>query len=300
MKKGFVLGVSLLLALPAGSAVAEILTVRVMAHVVQLDDPENVLGGQVSVGQTVQGSYTYETTAADRAPWDTTWGSYVQTPEQGHTNFVIGSHVFETDPASPDYWMYHVQVYGSPEAGNPDSITIASQNNKLLSNGATVSILTIDFSDFSGTALSSDQLPVGAPDLNSFGSRSIYISGSDPSLTNGWYNVMLEIDALEVAPALQLSPASSRFVRTQHINAAAFVKSTGVAISNLRGNINGAALPASYVDQCLQVSNNQNRGVISCPDIIPLLANGINNVEMTVDLPDGSSISADADWEIIE
>lgn len=300
MKKGFVLGISLLLALFAGSAAAESLTVRVTAHVVQVDDPENVLGGQASVGQVVQGSYTYETTATDQAPWDNTWGSYVQTPEQGRTSIAIGSHVFETDPASRDYWMYHVQVYGSPDAGNPDSITIASQNNKPLSNGATVSTLSIDFSDFSGTALSSDELPTGAPDLASFASRSIYISGSDPSSVNGWYNLALEIDAVEVAPALQLSPSGSRFVRAQRVDAAVLVKTTGVAIGNLRGSINGAALPASYVDQCRQVSNTQNRGVISCPDIIPFLANGANNVQFTVDLPDGSSISAAADWEIIE
>lgn len=298
MKKGL-LAVPLLLALSAGPAVAEILTVNVTAHVVQVDDPGNILGGQISVGQVAQGSYRYETTVPDNASWSNEWGSYVQTREQGGTSITVGPHIFETDSAAQGYWMYHVQVYGSLDPSMPDSVTIASQNNKPLADGSSVSYLSIDFTDVSGAALDTDQLPAGALNLANFASRTINISGSDPTYMNSWY-VTLEIDSVEAAHVLQISPTQSSFVRAQHIDPAVLLKAAGVQISNLRGSINGVPLPGSYVAQCATAPNGQNRAAISCPNIVPLLTNGANHVELTVDLPNGAPVSSTVEWEVVE
>lgn len=292
MKKGFVLGVSLLLAFSSFSATAEILTVNVRAQVVEVNDPDNILGGQVSVGQAASGSYRYETTVPDQFS-DPEYGQYLQNPQQGRTSIVVGPFTFESDPASSN-WQYEVRT---SDSYYQDYFWVTSGANKPLANGAGVSMLNIEFSNYSGTS-NSGGLLTSAPNLVDFPHHAILISGYSPY--GSWYTLSLWIDAVEVAPALQVSPASSALVRSQRIDPAVLSTNSN-PLSNLRGNINGAPLPASYLDQC-QVTppNSQNRAGLSCPDIVPLLTGGANHVEWSVDLSDGSTVGAAVDWEMIE
>src|SRR5687767_11277669 len=59
------IGATLLAAATAPSA-AQLLTVEVRARVTDVYDSSNVLGGAVTVGQLVTGSYTYDVNAPDQ------------------------------------------------------------------------------------------------------------------------------------------------------------------------------------------------------------------------------------------
>ena len=297
MKKSLRLGLSLFLILLSGSAFAEILIVNVKAHVVSLDDPSNVFGGQISVGQYASGKYSYETTVPDQAPYDSTYGQYPQSAQQGHMIFGIGAYSFESDATSPN-WQFQAQVLGNVQWNYQDNFGVTSYANKSLPNGATVSTIDMELSDPSGVALNSDQLLTTAPDLSVFSGRTVYIYGAAADST--YWQMMLAIDSVEVAPVAEISPANGSFVRSQHIDPAVLL-STSVQPSNLRGAINGTPLSTSYTDQCQAVpANSQNRGGVVCPNIIPMLISGSNHVELTFDLPDGSTTTGTVDWQVID
>ncbi len=287
----------LTLALAARPAPARVLRVNVAAHVTWVDDPGNVLGGQVSVGQTGEGTYAYETTAPDQDPGPID-GSYPQSPAQGSASLSVGPFNFASDPTSPG-WMYQVLVHAPWDAYYQDFIRITSGANQPLANGASVATLDIEFSDFSGAALSSDALPASAPDLASFPQSTVLVLGS--SATGAWYTLRLQIDSVAVADAgVTVSPSSSSFLRLQHVDPALLVEA-GDQIVGVQGSVNGVLLPPQYLGQCVQAPPNaQSRPAIVCPDINQFLFPGANRVEWRAEMIDGSTRTTSVDWEMIQ
>src|SRR2546423_746282 len=176
-----------LLAFGAGPASAGILKINVNAHVTSVDDPYNVLGGQVSVGQEVTGSYGYETTVPNSQP-GMPEADYVQTPAQGSMSFSVGPFTFASDPLSPNWavggWWYWIAVReGSGFAvgyGFEDYVRLFSQANQPFGNGMSV-YMSVNFTDPSNMGLNSDALPAGALDLTRFTTRQVNISGNSPN-----------------------------------------------------------------------------------------------------------------------
>jgi len=300
-----------LLALGANPVAAELLSVNITARVVFLDDPGNVLGGQISIGQFAKGKYRYETTVPNYwAPYqvENLWGEYAQDRTQGLLSFTVGSFTFESDPTSwnwatqmPNNVSFRIQVRGTTFSYQNHQVyfQLFSQLNKPLASGASVGGLNLYLSDMSGMALSSGDLPTTALNVASFADRQAFIWGQTAA-GDAWYSVGLQIDSMAVAPALQVSPANSSFVRPQRIDPAVLLMGSS-QISGLRASVNGAPLPTEYLGQCqIAPPNAQNRPAMTCPNIVPLLPSGPNHVEWNADLTDGSTATSAADWEVID
>lgn len=282
-----------------GAARADVLTLGIGAHVESVYDPDNVLGGQVTVGQTISGRVSYETGVPDQNPDDPTVGSYPQTPQQGRMSFTVGGLTFESDGASPG-WSFSMGVLIPPP---PPYTAIwysyfvgSSMGNKPLPNGASVTWMYFNFhADWQ--VLWTDAMLTTAPDLNAFTDRTGQLGGQ--SQTGGYYYVQFRIDSAEVLPTLLVSPSDGRFFRTQQVGAAAIgLNSPFVA---LRGSVNGTPLPADYIQQCRAApANSQSRPGMVCPDIVPFLLGGHNRVEWSADFGDGTTATRAVDWEVIE
>jgi hypothetical protein len=293
-----VLGVSLWVALSAVPAGAEILTVHAAAHVTYIDDPGNALEGQIAIGQTAQGTYSYETTVPDPIFWDVRSGIYPQTAQQSRSRVTIGSLNFTSDDTSLQY-MYQVTVLVHYSFWDPDSVLINSSSNKPLQNGSAVDNLAFYFWNPIGVGLYSDALLTAAPNPYFLPVQQINITGRTMAGTP--YTLTLAIDSAYAAPSLEASPASSRFVLSQHIEPAVIMKGGSGPISNLRGTVNGAPLPSSYLSQCVEApSNSQGRVAMSCPDIVPFLIDANNHVEWSLDLPDTFTAVIAVDYEAIQ
>ena len=111
----------------------------------------------------------------------------------------------------------------------------------------------------------------------------------------------LEIDSVEVPElAVVVSPASSSFIRQQHIEPVLLLQ-PGMQFTAVEGSVNGFPLPWYYLSQCYPAPpNSQGRPAIACPDINWLLTGGTNHVVWRVDLMDGSASTKSVDWEMIE
>ncbi|MFL5308960.1 MAG: hypothetical protein ACJ79H_00765 [Myxococcales bacterium] len=295
-KLGLLSGV-LSVVLASHPAAARVLTVKLTAHVTWVDDPANVLGGQAFVGQSGEGTYGYETTAPDQDPGPID-GSYPQSPSQGSASLTVGPFTFASDSTSPG-WMYRALVHAPLDPYYQDFLRLTSIANQPLANGASVATLEIEFSDFSGAALSSDALLATAPDLASFPQSTVFVAGS--SATGNWYTIRLQIDSAVVAgPELAVSPSSSSFVRLQHVDPALFM-GAGSQIVAVQGSVNGVPLPAQYLGQCaFAPPNAQNRPAIVCPDINQFLFPGANRVAWRAELIGGSTLTGSVDWEMIQ
>jgi hypothetical protein len=298
MKIGlYLLSGALLLALNVNLAWSKVLTVNITASVITLDDPGNALNGQVAIGQAVNGAYRYETTVPDQNP-DPQYGEYPQSPAQGSVSFSAGALVFASDSAAPN-WMYRVFVHGAYDAYYQDYFRVSSQANKPLMNGASVQNLDIDFSDYTGAALSSDVLFTAAPDLGKFPDHRVSISGFSAAGT--FYKVVLQINSAEtVQDRLVISPSSGSFIRPQHIDPALLLQS-GSQVSGVQASVNGIPLSPGYLQQC-QVAppNTQGRPALYCPDINSFLPPGNAHLEWRLQLLDGSTLTNTVDWEMIQ
>jgi len=140
---------------------ATIITINLTAEVTQVDDISGLLEGNVNVGDTITGSYTYDSTTPDSNPSETV-GDYRYFSAPYGVTLSAGGFVFKTDPSS---------VYFCVEVGNNhlyqtwDHYLFRSYNNLTLSNGVLVDVIDWQLYDDSGTALLSDELPTTPPIL---------------------------------------------------------------------------------------------------------------------------------------
>jgi hypothetical protein len=273
---------------------AEILTFEVSAHVDFVYDMDNSLNGQVVIGQAVKGTYSYDTSVLDENPSPES-GAYPQSAQQGRVSFPIGSMLFESDPSAAN-WMFHVGASMSTEWGLPSVFQFFNEGIKPLSNGLNVAFVGVSFFSYGLNGVDSEAILTQAPDVSRFQDRRVHISGTNQN--GNWYSVSLLIDSVRVLPSLVTSPSHSTFIRQQTISPALIGVSPIGSVSAL---INGVPVSNTYTQQC-QISpmSLQGRSAITCPDIVPLLAVGNNQVEWLVNFADGSTATTAVDWQVLE
>ncbi len=288
---------ALLFGIYVAPASAVPLTVYINAHVAMVSDTAGLLGGQLAVGQTATGKYTYETSVPDQEP-DPMYGVYSEGISQALTQISAGPLVFASDAASPN-WNYTVTVHPSYTPGSAWSdLWINSNGNRPLPNGATVDFIQISLVDHYGHAPSSEYLPTSAPDLQAYSEKSVTVIGSSVA---GSYTVVFEIDSVTtVAPdALIVLPASGSSLQVQHFDAALLV-SQGKQISSMQATVNGTPVQLTYPGTCtLAPPNSQSRPAILCPNVTTQLQSGPNHVQWQIQLSDGTQAETSVDWEEI-
>ena len=124
--------VFVILALSANSLRATIITINLTAEIAEVDDLGGLLEGNVNVGDTITGSYTYDSTTSDSNPLETVGDYWHFSPPYG-INLSAGGFVFETDP---DNVNFLVEICNN-HLGD-DNYLLLSYNNLPLSNGVLV------------------------------------------------------------------------------------------------------------------------------------------------------------------
>ncbi len=140
---------------------ATLVTIYIEGVVDSVHDYGNYLEGKVNVGDPITGYYTYDTATPDTNPSE--WiGDYWHYSPPAGILLTTGGFEFETDPG-------HVQFLLSVgNAGGPysmDNYLVRSYGNLPLSNGVALSTISWQLDDSTGTALDSDAIPMGPPDL---------------------------------------------------------------------------------------------------------------------------------------
>ena len=155
----------------AEPAKAALITIAIEATVDYVRDEYNYLEGQISPGDIITGTYTYESTTVDTNP-SSSVGMYEHDSYPCGIRLTVGGFVFQTDPDS--IWFV-VEIandhpWFEPDI-NRDNYLVGSYNNLPLSNGTPVSSISWQLDDPAGNALSSTDLPTTAPVLSDWQSE---------------------------------------------------------------------------------------------------------------------------------
>jgi len=151
--------VFVILALSCNSLRATIITIELTAEIAEVDDISGLLEGNVNVGDTITGSYTYDSAKPDSEPLET-GGAYDYLSAPYGITLSAGGFVFQTDPDNVDF---RIDILNN-HLGQ-DGYVLRSYNNLPLSNGVGIEYISWQLDDYSCTALSTDALPKTPPVL---------------------------------------------------------------------------------------------------------------------------------------
>jgi len=151
--------VFVILALSCNSLQATLITIEIAAEIAEVYDISGLLEGNVNVGDTITGSYTYDSTTPDSNPLETV-GDYWHFSSPYGISLSVGGFVFQTDPDNVNFLV----SVGNNHLGD-DNYLLRSYYNLPLSNGVWVEHISWHLVDYSATALSSTDLPTTPPVL---------------------------------------------------------------------------------------------------------------------------------------
>jgi hypothetical protein len=172
---------------------AEWISIAITAQVTDVMD-EGGLDGKIHVGDTVTGTYTYDSTTPDSYP-----GNYEYYSAPAGISLECGGFVFRTDPSDVEFSVWLDDH--SPSESWGDSYGIESNNNLPLSNGSLLNVIAWGLGDTTATALSSDALPTTAPDLSDW-------DWNDPLMIDGMRGGGFRIEANVTSVSLIPEPAA--------------------------------------------------------------------------------------------
>lgn len=137
--------------------------IDIMATVSLVDDPDNLLNNAVSVGDTVTGFYTYDSTAVDSNPLEEV-GDYRYTTAPNGIRLTVNGLNFGTKPTDVDFLLELVNNYQGR-----DNYLVISYNNlfDVSSPGLVVmNAISWQLDDPTQRALPSPALPANPPVLS--------------------------------------------------------------------------------------------------------------------------------------
>jgi hypothetical protein len=177
MKKFILVFVVLAVALcfSAASVKAEIIKIGLTARVDSVGDPYNLLENKIQVGDIITGFYTYDSLTPNSSAWPLYEGAYQYTTAPYGMSLMVGGVTFQTDPANVDFLIDIANVNGEP-----DYCTVHSNNNLVVGDGLSVDQMHWQLDDYSGTAISSTELPLVPPDLSKWSNRLSIMGGLYP------------------------------------------------------------------------------------------------------------------------
>lgn len=172
MKRGIILPIVVItwaLSVSALPAQATLITIEITAEVDAVYDPSGYLEGNIGVGDTITGTYSYESTTLDTNPSPYV-GDYEHFASPAGIFLSVGEFDFTTDLANVAFLVEIINDYTS--GGLHDSYILRSYSNLPLSNEVSVDHISWSLRDSSATALSSTDLPTTAPVLDAWLSRN--------------------------------------------------------------------------------------------------------------------------------
>ena len=153
---------------------AELIQIGFSGIVDSVTDPYNLLENGVQTGNSISGSYIYDSETPDSEP-SVYVGLYQHTTSPYGISLTIGTLTFQTDPANVNFVISTSNNY---DGATLDVYGTASYNNLELDNGTIVDEFGLRFDDYSGAALSSDALPLTPLNLLQWEDNGFGIYGS--------------------------------------------------------------------------------------------------------------------------
>lgn len=182
---------ALLLSAPVTTAiVSNAVTVDFAGEVTQVFDTCNIFGGTVSPGDSFFGKYAYNLDTPDSIPTKVWEGSYQHTAPPYGITVHVGSLVFKTDPSNVSFRI--VTGNDPPILPMRDLFGVRSEINvsdPSLDPGNTVGGIFWTLTDSTLTALNSDALPAGPPDLSDWDPQprnAFFVQGACADERGAW------------------------------------------------------------------------------------------------------------------
>lgn len=174
-----------------------VITINIIAQVETVDDPDNILGGAISVGDTITGTYIYNPAITDSNALPTV-GDYRHTSSPCGILVTADNLVFRTDPSNVDFLVEICNDHGTPKS---DNYLLRSYNNLPLYTGALVEHIAWQLDDPTCTALSSEALPTTPPVFTDWESIfGLTLTGHDPAdLTGFGYFIRAHVTTAELS-----------------------------------------------------------------------------------------------------
>lgn len=271
---------------------AETVTLTVTATVTDAYQwGSNPLGTGVSPGDTVTGTYTFESSQPDYDP----------SPDYGYYSFyetnawdlTLNEHAFQTS----DYGSSHTMDLW--DTTYTDRYSVSSTGFNPLANGAPVGYVDMILEEFTGTALTSDQISDRLPSLGVWDiSKQLTIQGAE-------FSILAEITELvdtRGAPNAQISPAAGLYIWDTLTTVAIILPDDTKTITSVSGTMNGIDASAGFQWACFPGDSYlTGRTNLVCPNFpyhFPVQS-GINEFSVTLTLDDGSTMNADVEWNLL-
>jgi hypothetical protein len=173
-------------------------TIEFTATVATVDDSGGVLGGAISPGDTLTGTYTYDLDTPDTnsAPYV---GDYRHAAAPYGMQVFAGGLEFATDPSNVDFLVELVNDH--PTSTPPDSYVLHSYNNLPLPDGAEVDHISWTLVSESATAIDGTSLPATPPVLSDWDQQLSWGLTLDGSRLgdNARYHVRALVDSVAFA-----------------------------------------------------------------------------------------------------
>ena len=288
----------LLLEVCAQNALATVVTVNVQAHVIQWGDTEGIFGGQITVGQAITASYTYDSLSIPGMVVRNGFSEYLASAPPAALTVSAGPFTFQS---ATGIEAVQIGVMPSPASGQPSSFALMSQTGQPLPSGTPVGPIQFMFGDSSGQWPPSVALPLVAPAIANLSLSRIVVEVGQTSSSQ----IVAQVDSVAlVPPSILVSPLTgSSFVSQQRFDFA-LIAPAGSTVSSAQVTAHGSPMPLYPGAGCqLAPANSANRPVVLCPygdQFLAYLGSGPQQLTFQVVLSDGTTINQSVVWTLIE
>jgi hypothetical protein len=176
----------------ANFASAQLITIGIEATVTSFSDSNNLLQGKVAVGSIITGTYTYDTNTPDTNP-ATYAGLYRHYSPPYGLQLSVGGFTFMSDPNNTEF---SVGIANNNQG--LDNYGVGSTYNLPLFNGVEVDVIYWQLDDYSGTVLSSTDLPTTPPVLSDWDYNSLIING--PGCSSDYFYISAQVTSAVLIP----------------------------------------------------------------------------------------------------
>lgn len=170
-----------------------LITMQLSAVIASVGDPQNLLGGDIQVGDTIIGTYTYNFDVEDDNDSETV-GNYHNNSSPCGIFLGIGEYEFKTDLDDVDFILQLVNDHGA----NPkDNYLLRSYNNAQAAQDLWVDHISWQLDDDSATSLTSTEMTTEPPVLSGWTSIfGLTITGFQMSNSNNTFNIRAHVSAI--------------------------------------------------------------------------------------------------------
>jgi hypothetical protein len=168
------------------------------AELTGVRDDWGLLQGRINVGDTITGTYTYDTSIPDANPHPSGARYEYYAPPSG-ISVQAGGFVSRSNPDNT-YFFVEIEDDAHLVAGTRDTFSSASENNLPFGSDVFVDEIFLDFEDYSAHALSSDSLPTDAPDIAVWSLAQVHITGNNPQNERIFFHVTGDLTSTLLIP----------------------------------------------------------------------------------------------------